>query len=203
MPIADLPDFENIVIEIPQDVQERGKEIMAKVKDDPMSNLFPLLTAVMGSVLDIIPKLADDPEVKKALEVKMQPAIGRKIFVEITGIESGSMGITLTIKELPQLLEFGIGPIEPDIFGVRVLFKDIINLFSSVLEQGRFAPVPEILDFYSRGRLTIISPKDLPAFTDLTPLMGAAISLLPKINGIRERAGTQGAVFDAIREVAI
>ncbi|MDY6796361.1 MAG: hypothetical protein SWK76_13965 [Actinomycetota bacterium] len=203
MAIADLPDFENLVTEIPQDVQERGKEIIAKIRENPMSNLFTVMTQLLGDVLEMIPRLGADPEVKKALEVKMQPALGRKIFVEITGIDSGSMGITFTIKELPELLEYGIGPIEGDIFGVRVKFDDILDVLSSVLEEGKIAPVPEILDFYSRGKLTIKSPKDLPAFSDLSPLMGASISLLPKINEIRERVDSKGVMFNAVREIEL
>jgi len=121
--------------------------------------------------------------------------------VEITGLNGETLGITFTLKDLPQLLDFSITPRQPDVFAVRMRLKDILGLLESCLEEGRIV-LPDILDFVMRGKLQLLPADKRPDWSAM-PVIGALIYLTPKMVEVVKREGIGDIIVRALKEVEV
>lgn len=178
------PDWENVGIEFPGDMCRRGREIIAKVRElppgDQIDKLAPLMLQAAVTVLGVFPKLAEDKDAKAYLEPKVKASLGRKLYIGIVGTGGEKFGFVLSVTKLPQLFEFKVGEYDPDVLGIRIRLDDLLGFVDSCLEEERIV-IPDLLDFYCRGKIEVLSTYGRRADWSALPVVGALIFLIPKM----------------------
>lgn len=178
------PDWENVGIELPKEVSKLGRQLIAQIQELPpsqqLSALAPLLQAATGVMMKVFPKLLQDKDAKEYLEPKALEALGRKLYLELVGLEGDKYGLMLTVVKPPKLFELKPADYDPDVLGVRIRVDDLLGFADECLEEGRIV-VPDILDFYCRGKMEILSTYGRRADWSAMPMIGALIFLVPKM----------------------
>lgn len=199
------PDWENLGISFPAEVQQRGSEIVRWARELPPEEIAakipPLVTAMLSFLMQLIPRVTRDKEIRRYLKPRVEGAVGQRLFVEITGLNGETLGITFTLKDLPQLLDFSITPRQPDVFAVRMRLKDILGLVESCLEEGKIV-LPDILDFVMRGKLQLLPADKRPDWSAM-PVIGALIYLTPKMVEVVKREGIGDIIVRALKEAEV
>ena len=178
------PDWENVGIEFPKDMCKRGREIVSAVaalpQGEQVSVLGPLMLRAAGALMAVFPRLMQDEDARDYLEPKVKDAIGRKLYMELVGSGGEKAGFVLSITKPPQVFEFASGEYDPDVLGIRIGVDDLLALADDCLGEGRIV-IPDLLDFYCRGKIEILSTYGRRADWSAMPVVGALIFLVPKM----------------------
>ncbi len=178
------PDWENVGLAFHKDMCKRGREIIAAVRALPAekqaSTVAPLFLKAADALLRVFPTLMQDDDAREYLEPKVKAAIGRKLYIELAGEGGDKAGFVLSMVKPPQVFKIKAGEYDPDVLGIRVRMDDLLGFADECLQEERIV-VPDILDFYCRGKLQILSTYGRRADWSALPAVGAMIFLVPKI----------------------
>jgi hypothetical protein len=178
------PDWENVGIQFPKDMCKRGREIVSAVRalpaDKQVSTVAPLFLQAVDALLHLFPKLMQDDDAREYLEPKVKEGIGRKLYIELLGGGGDKAGFVLAMVKAPQVFEIKADEYDPDVLGIRIRMDDLLGFADECLQEERLV-VPDILDFFCRGKLQILSTYGRRADWSALPAVGALIFLVPKI----------------------
>lgn len=206
MPTGTRPDWENVGIEIPKAVQDKGLVMVRMIRGLSLRKMVEFMSSVSfgGDVWsDCRRKIMEDQSIRDYLEPRVKNALGVKFHIELTEPGGESIGWTYTIKGYPEIFVRESAPSarDPLVAGLRIRFDDLLDLIESCLQEGRFV-LPDILDFYCRGKLELLYP-ERRADWSAVPLIGAMMWVGPEIWSIMSEEKVLDMTFDAITKVPV
>jgi hypothetical protein len=198
------PDWENVGIEFRKEVRAFGKAMIQKIRALPLSEqvskTLPFLAALHQPMLGALAEMLEDPEIRQDLLPRFKDAMGHPMRIELIDGDRKTHTLMLSTKDQPPYFEVAQQEPPPDTFGLRFLFRDVLDLVESCLEEGRFT-VPDILDFYCRGKMQLIMLKQRAEWTGMS-LFGGLMFYAPQMWATMEKDKTLDKAFQQIRAAA-
>lgn len=194
------PDWENVGIEFDKEAISAGKKLLQKIRALPLEmqvkTFLPLVPVVTAPLSEAIAEVLKDQEIRNDLLPRFK---GTKppLYIEFIADDGKASGYELSVKDTPPYFDFAVKDREPDGFGLRFLFKDILTFIESVLGEGRLV-VPDFLDFYCRGKMQLIMTKGRADWSGF-PLFGGLMFYGPHIWATMDRQNARDKVFKGVK----
>ncbi|HVN70900.1 MAG TPA: hypothetical protein VMU10_02660 [Desulfomonilia bacterium] len=192
------PDWENVGMEFNKDAIKVMKKFIEGVKAAPVEErcraLMAIFPACVKPITDALPEVLADKEVKDDLLHRFKEA--DNIYIEVVGEDKVGHGYDVSFSDKTPYIEFKEKKRGKDQFGIRFLLKDLIKVFEERIEEGRMT-MADFLDFYSRGKLQLITIEQRAKWTGMS-LFGGLMFYGPQIRAVMLRNKKGNGVFDQL-----
>lgn len=197
------PDWENVGVELSPQAISTGKTfhrwIRALPREEQVSAFMGVMPAIgqalVAPLAHALDELLEDVEVRKDLLPRFTKT-RYPLYVEFVGDDGRGCGCELSVKDASPYFTLVVKDREPDGFGFRFLLRDILTFAEGVLDEGRVV-VPDILDFYCRGRMQLIMTKARADWTGFS-LFGGLLFYAPEIWATLSREKASGRVLETL-----
>lgn len=194
------PDWENVGIEFDKEAVGAGKKLLQNIRALPLEaqvkTFLPLLPLVMAPLGEAIAEVLKDEEIKNDLLPRFKGA-NYPLYLEFIGDDGKAYGYEMSVRDKPPYFEFTVKDREPDGFGLRFLFRDILTFVESALAEGRLV-VPDFLDFYCRGKMQLIMTESRADWSGFS-LFGGLMFYGPHIWATMDRQNARDKVFKGVK----
>ncbi|MGO9145389.1 MAG: hypothetical protein ACLQDF_03395 [Desulfomonilia bacterium] len=192
------PDWENVGMEFNKDAIKGMKKFIEGVKGAPVDKqceaLMQIFPACVNPITDALPEVLSDKEIKDDLLHRFKEA--DNIYIEVVGEDKVGHGYDVSFSDKAPYIEFKEKKRGKDQFGIRFLLKDLIKVFEEGIEEGRLT-MADFLDFYSRGKLQLITIEQRARWTGMS-LFGGLMFYGPQIRAVMLRNKKGNGVFDQL-----
>lgn len=192
------PDWENVGMEFNKDAIKVLKKFIEGVKDLPADQQCQALLAIFPlcfkSINDALPEVFSDKEVKDDLLHRFKEA--ENVYLEIVGDDQVGHGLDISFSDKAPYIELKEKKRGKDQFGIRFLSRDIIKELEERIAEGRMT-MADFLDFYSRGKLQLITIEQRAKWTGMS-LFGGLMFYGPQIRAVVLRNKKGNGVFDQL-----
>lgn len=195
------PDWENVGIEFHKEVRIFGKDMIKKIRalqpEEQVPQFLSIYSAMLRPFSATLGEVLEDEQIRDDLLPRFKQATGHEWYIEWIGPGQKAYGMALSVKDVPPFFELTQKQRGGDAFGVRLLLHDVLDLMESCLDEGRFV-LPDLLDFYCRGKMELIMLRKRPEWTGMS-LAGGLIFYAPQIWAAMEKNKTLDKVFQELQ----